>query len=94
MYSFNPSSPNVLGWNRDNFKDKSFPSINSETGEMVSTQDKEVIQEIAEHFCCLMQTVEIGESEALIFFDRGANIYIIDEPLAEKEGLQKAFQQV
>jgi len=36
-----------------------------------------------------MQTIKIGSSEALIFFDRGANIHIIDGELAKREGLQK-----
>ncbi len=40
----------------------------------------------------LMQTIKIGSSEALVFFDRGANIHIIDGLLAEKEGLQKASE--
>lgn len=33
--------------------------------------------------------MRIGESEALVFFDRGANIHIIDGPLTEKKGLQR-----
>ena len=36
-----------------------------------------------------MQTIKIGSSEALVFFDWGANIHIIDGSLAEKESLQK-----
>jgi len=36
-----------------------------------------------------MQTIKIGDTEALVFFDRGANIHIRDGSLAEKEGLQK-----
>ena len=36
-----------------------------------------------------MQTIKIGSIEALVFFDRGANIHIIGGSLAEKEGLQK-----
>ena len=55
---------------------------------MVPTQDQEIIQEVAEHSCYLMQTVRIGKSEALILFDRGANIHIIDGFMAEREGLQ------
>ena len=36
-----------------------------------------------------MQTIKIGSSEALVFFDQVVNIHIIDGSLAEKEGLQK-----
>ena len=36
-----------------------------------------------------MQTVKIGGSEVLVFFDRGAEVHIIDGSLADKEGLQK-----
>ena len=39
--------------------------------------------------CYLMQTIRIGNSEVLVFFDRRANIHIIDGSLAEKEGLQR-----
>jgi len=36
-----------------------------------------------------MQMIKIGNSEALIFFNRGANIHVIHGSLAEREGLQK-----
>ena len=48
-----------------------------------------VIPEVLEQSCYLMQTIKIGGSEVLVFFDRGANVHIIDGLLAEKEGLQK-----
>ena len=86
VFSLNPgsaTSANALGW----VQDKPAPTIDSETGQKVCTQDLEIIQEIAKHFCYLVQTVKIGSSEALIFFERGANIHIIDGPLAEEEGL-------
>ena len=34
---------------------------------------KDIIPEVLEHSCYLMQTVKIQESKALIFFDLGAN---------------------
>ena len=48
-----------------------------------------IIPEVLEQSCYLMQTIRIGGSEVLVFFDRGANVHIIDGALAEKEGLQK-----
>ena len=35
------------------------------------------------------EEIKIGDSEVLVFFDRGANIHIIDGSLVEKEGLQR-----
>ena len=84
-----PPSANRLGWNADEFKDNPALSINSETGEKVLQIENDIIPEIAEHSCYLMQTIKIGGSEALVFFVRGANIYIIDGSLAAEEDLQK-----
>ena len=77
-----PPSAKRLGWNADEFKDKPAPSINSETGEKVLEIENDIIPLIAEHSCYLMQTIKIGNSESLVFFDRGANIHIIDGSLA------------
>jgi len=89
VFSLNPSSANALGWDQENFKEKPAPSIDSETGKNVSVPESDIVLEIAEHSCYLMQTVRIGNSDALIFFDRGANIHIVDGTLAEREGLQR-----
>ena len=35
-----------------------------------------------------MQTIKIGSSTALVFYDKGSNCHLIDGALAEKEGLQ------
>ena len=51
--------------------------------------EEDVIPEIAELSCYLLQTIKIGGSEALVFFDRGANIHIIDGSLASEEDLQQ-----
>ena len=88
-FSLSPGGVNVLGWAQEDFKDKPAPSINSETGETVEVQSKLIITEVLEHSCYLMQTIKIGGSDVLVFFDRGANIHIIDGSLAEKEGLQQ-----
>ena len=79
----------MLGWVQDNFKDKPAPSIDSETGKTVLVQSQDIVPEVEEHSCYLMQTVKIGNSEVLIFLHRRANIHIIDGPVAEKEGLQR-----
>lgn len=44
--------------------------------------------------CYLKQTVRIGESEALIFIDCGANIHIIDGSLVEREDLQGIYNSL
>ena len=52
-------------------------------------QQESIIPEVLEQSCYLMQTIKLGESEVLVFFDRGANVHIIDGLLAKREGLQK-----
>ena len=56
---------------------------------ILEVSPEHIIQEVLEHSCYLMQTIKIGNTESLVFFDRGANIHIIDGSLAEREGLQK-----
>ncbi len=80
---------NALGWDQKKYENIPAPSINSETGRMDTISPEKIVHEVSEHSCYLMQTIKIGSSEALVFFDRGANIHIIDGSLAEKEGLQK-----
>ena len=82
-------SANGLGWNLEEYKNKPAPTINSETGKKVSSTEEDIISEIAEHLRYLMQTFKIGGSEALVFFDWGAKIHIIDDSLAAKEELQR-----
>ena len=64
VYTAGPLSANGLGWDLEKFKDKPALSINSETGEKIVTAEDDVIPEIAEHSCYLMQTVKIRNSEA------------------------------
>ena len=52
-----PPSANGLGMNADKFKDKPAPSINSETGEKMLELENQIIPEVAEHACYLMQTL-------------------------------------
>ena len=88
-FSLSHGGVNALGWTQEDFKDKPAPSINSETGEIVKVQSELIIPEVLEHSCYLMQTIKIGGSDVLVFFDRGGNIHNIDGSLAEKEGLQQ-----
>ena len=85
VFSLSPGDVNVLGWAQEDFKDKPAPSINSETGKIVEVVPELIIPEVSEHSCYLMQTIRIGGSYVLVFFDRGANIHIIDGSLAERE---------
>ena len=54
---------------------------------MVCSRDK-IVPESKEHSFYLMQTLRIGSSECLTFFDPGANTHLIDGNIASKEGLQ------
>ena len=82
VFSLNPGGANALGWVQEDFKNKPAPSINSETGEAVEISSRSIIPEVLEHSCYLMQTIKIGSSDVLVFFDRVANIHIIDGSLA------------
>ena len=88
VFSMGPGV-SAVGWDQEQFKDKPAPSVDSETGRICMVNPEKIIPEVGEHSCYLMQTIKIGSSEALIFFDRGANIHIIDGELAKREGLQK-----
>ena len=89
VFSLNPGGANALGWVQEDFKDKPAPSIDSEFVESAKIPSESIVPKFLEHSCYLMQTIKIGNSEVLVFFDRGANIHIIDGSLAEKEGLQR-----
>ena len=69
------------------------PSIDSRTGNKVPLDHKSIIPEIKEHSSYLMQTVRIGKSECLVFFDRGANTNLIKGELASKENLQQVSKK-
>ena len=82
VFSMSPGGANALGWVQEDFINKPAPSIDSETSESVQVSSELIIPEVLEHSCYLMQTIRIGNSEVLVFFDRGANIHIIDGSLA------------
>ena len=89
VFSLHPGAANALGWVQEDFKYMPAPSVDSQTGDIIIVGKDSIIPEVLEHSCYLMQTIKIGDSEVLVFFDRGANIHIIDGSLAEKEGLQQ-----
>ena len=64
------------------------PTIHSQHGSRVPTHESFIIPESQEHTCYLLQYVRIGNSNALIFFDRGANAHLIDGALADRENLE------
>ena len=65
------------------------PTFDSETGERIPDENLEIHPESSEHSLYLMQNLRIGTSNFLTFFDSGANAYLIDETLAEKEKLHR-----
>ena len=66
------------------------PVIHTQTGQTKGYNEVVIIPEITEHAAYLMQTIKIGNSEILVFFDRGANVNLISGELAETEGLTKS----
>ena len=64
------------------------PTFDSETGAVISNSNLNVYPESSENSIYLMQNLRIGNSNCLTFFDSGANAYLIEEELAEKEKLQ------
>ena len=69
VFSMGPGA-NALGWDQKKYENIPAPSIDSETGRMDTVSPERIIHEIPEHSCYLMQTIKIGSSEALVFFDR------------------------
>ena len=87
VYSVIPTT--LLNQGKPQVKDELNPIIHTQTGQMIDSKDVVVIPEIREHAAYLMQMLKIGESDVLVFFDRGANVNLIFGDLAENEGLTK-----
>ena len=87
-HSLAPGSANMLGWGQDIDNLEPAPVIDSETGARMKGSTVKIIPEIREHSCYLMQSIRIGEAVVLVFFDRGANIHIIDGELATQQNPQ------
>ena len=64
------------------------PTIDSRTGCRVNPSVDKIIPQIPEHSFYLMQTLKIGGSEVLTFWDRGANANLGEGEFMVKEGLQ------
>ena len=58
------------------------PTFDSELGIEVDTASIVVIPEVQEHSFYLMQWLRIGDSNQLIFFDRGANAHLVQGKMA------------
>ena len=64
------------------------PTFNSQTGDQVTIQPESVDLEVPENSSYILQNIKLGKSECLVFFDTGANSYLVDDNLAVREGLQ------
>ena len=64
------------------------PAIDTHTGRKVEIPKECIKQESPHDNFYLMQSIKIGGSTALLFYDRGSNCHLIDGDLAEREGLQ------
>ena len=66
----------------------STPKFDSELGIEIDTATITVIPEITEHSFYLMQWLRIGGTNPLIFFDRGANAYLVQGKMAVAAGFE------
>ena len=57
--------------------------INTNTGQRVNPKSVTVVEEKSEDSYYIMQWLKMGSSDCLVFFDMGANIHLIDGPMAE-----------
>ena len=89
VYSVNP----VVRSNLEKPEEIKTPSVHTQTGEIVQIPNSDIIPEITEHAHYLMQTLKIGSSEVLTFFDRGANVNLIDGELAVLERLKRTSEK-
>ena len=64
------------------------PTIDSQSGQFITSENAIIIPEVSEHAHYLMQLLKIGSSTVLAFYDRGANINLIDGEIAERENLK------
>ena len=69
------------------------PAIDTHTGMRVDVPKECIKQESPHDSFYLMQTISLGGSTALIFYDKGSNCHLIDGALAEKENLQVVTDQ-
>ena len=67
VFSLSPGDGNILGWVQEDFKNNPAPSIGDR--KVNGSIEESVIPEVLEQSCYLMQTIKIGGSEVLVFFD-------------------------
>ena len=68
-------------------------AVDSSTGVKTKLDPSKLIPESPDPPIYLLQHTKIGSSEALCFYDYGANIHLIDGPMAEKENLEVLNQK-
>ena len=68
VFSMGPGA-NAMGWDQENFENMPAPSIDSETRKINTVAPEKIVHEVPEHSCYLMQTIKIGSSEVLVFYD-------------------------
>ena len=68
-------------------------AVDSSTGVKTKLDPTKLIPESSDPPIYLLQHIKIGKSDAICFFDTGANIHLIDGPLAEKENLEVLTQK-
>jgi len=64
------------------------PAINTETGEIITVPEDDVVTEVEEDCMFVMQTLNLDGKDVLTFYDRGANQHLIDGQLAESISLK------
>ena len=69
------------------------PCIDTNSGTRVYPDQELIKLEIDQHAHYLMQTLQIGQSQVLTFFDSGANSHLISGEVAEAENLEKYSSQ-
>ena len=65
---------------------RSVPALNTATGEVMKVREDQIIHEVAHDSFYVMQILMLNGQECLTFYDRGANMHLIDGPLAEEVG--------
>jgi len=65
------------------------PCIDTNSGTRVYPDQSFIKLEVNQHAHYLMQTLQIGQSQVLTFFDSGANSHLISGEVAEAENLEK-----
>ena len=64
------------------------PTIDTTTGVKIDVPESFITKDSLDSCCYIMQHFQIGSSSVLGFYDKGANICLVEGAMAEKEGLQ------